>query len=237
MDNVSKGDNVLLLWAGQPDPGELQAFVAEAKEASGTDVRVENLPMFEAREEHFEVIFVGEVTPSMTVSLEDWAKILKSLKPSGKIVATADDAAAVTKQLKLNGFADVTEAKALAEKKFQVVGKKPNFSVGASAQLKIGKGDSTAGSAQKKVWTLDNDDDDIVDEESLLAEEDKQKPNKDDLRCATTGKLPSEDSHQDDSIRLDHLLAVLGNKHAFVSNLREEEGLQELHMWSRRGTG
>ncbi|OQR71948.1 anamorsin-like [Tropilaelaps mercedesae] len=188
MEHTSAGDRVLLVWGGQLDSEALNDFVTKAKEAPLKDVIVEHVDMFEAHEEAFEVVFVGVASPKMTLSFGDWAKIQKSLKPSGKIVLTSEDATEAIKQLRLNGFMNINELPSTAGR-VHVTGERPNFKLGSIAQLKIGDSATASAPSEKKVWTLDADDvEDIVDEDELLLEEDKQKPNKEDLKCATTGK-------------------------------------------------
>ncbi|XP_022704970.1 anamorsin homolog [Varroa jacobsoni] len=190
MEHISAGDNVLLLWAGQPDAKMLTSFLTKAQHASGKDVNVENVEVYETRRDSFEVVFVGAVSPRMAVTFDDWIKIYESLKPSGKIVLTGKCDASALRQLKLMGFVNISGVQEV-DGALQVTGERPNFKSGSRVQLKIDAGNLSDGSAEntRKIWMLDADDkDDIVDEDALLEEEDKQKPNNADLKCATTGK-------------------------------------------------
>ena len=206
---------MLLVWKGQPELKALEEFVESAKKSSGKDAAVENMDMFQAREENFEVVFVGAVTPQMKLSLDEWSRVLKSLKPSGTVVLATTDIEAAAKQLKLSGFINVSEPKPITDG-VEVIGQRPAFEVGATAQLKL----------KKKVWTVD-DDDDIVNEDDLLDESDKQKPSKEDLKCATTG----EHSPLESQINIDASLRCfpsqfMTQRNLYMnSNLREEKGV------------
>ncbi|XP_057326689.1 anamorsin homolog [Microplitis mediator] len=64
----------------------------------------------------------------------------------------------------------------------QVTAEKPSYEIGSSMALQSIKSPTA-------VWKLDNIDDDLIDEDDILNEQDKKKPNSNSLRvCGTTGK-------------------------------------------------
>lgn len=99
----------------------------------------------------------------------------------------------------------------------RITGRKPNFEVGSSSQLKLPVAKKSSGKpavdpAAAKLWTLsanDMEDEsvDLIDSDELLDPEDLKKPDPASLRAASCGE---------------------GKK---------EKGLQELHLWPRRRTG
>lgn len=139
-----------------------------------------------------EVIFFIESSESQ-IDNHDAGESLRILKPNGTIVVLTihEDNVTVTEQnvtsaLKLNGFQILNE-KCTSLKQgssslitqsamsiSQTVAKKPTFDVGSSVTLSF---------AKKNVWKLDsNIDDDLIDEDTLLDEEDIKKPDASSLK-------------------------------------------------------
>jgi len=182
MDNIKQGASVVLLWKNPFVEGLMKSFVDEGKQKCGGDVHVENLEILEGNEDKYDVAFLGWASPDATLSTDEWGKVLKCLKPSGKLIYVHSSSEGMLNSVILGGFQNGSEMKADAGR-YIVCCEKPSFKVGASAPLKF-----ASASNVKKVWTLDEDLDDIVNEDDLLAEEDKIKPDKELLKCATTGK-------------------------------------------------
>lgn len=104
------------------------------------------------------------------------------LKPSGKLhlFAFIGPAASLLQEIKLSGFINCSEDAAANT----LTAEKPGYETGSSARLSFAKKSSNI-----NVWKISGDDEELIDEEDLLDEVDKQKPDPAGLRvCSTTGK-------------------------------------------------
>ncbi|XP_003743770.1 anamorsin homolog [Galendromus occidentalis] len=158
MEHVTPGDNVLLLWNGQPELKALEEFVETAKKTSGKEAAVENLDFFKGREEYFEVVFVGAVTPRMKLSPSEWSKVHKSLKLSGTLVYSTDCSTGAAKELKLNGFIKVSEPKEI-KGGVEFLAQKPPYKLGASTSI-----------GNQAYWLLETGE--LIDDDQLLHSDD-----------------------------------------------------------------
>ena len=132
-----------------------------------------------------QVVFAGVDDASNASPLPTEAQLIKTVKLAGlqvvESVQIADE--------------DVSEAAKILHVKdrdlrlVRVSCRAPSFEVGSSKLLSFAK--DTKKSAKDAVWSLDMDDNDVelVDEDDLLDDEDKAKPEPSSLRvCGTTGK-------------------------------------------------
>lgn len=115
------------------------------------------------------------------------ALLLSSLQPSGHLIIrkTKDCISGQTvSSLKLNGFVDINESID------EISAKRPDYEIGSAVD--INSDNSSQNSSAAKIWSLAANDmvDDsveLIDDESLLTEEDKAKPSPESLRvCGTT---------------------------------------------------
>jgi len=127
---------------------------------------------------------------------------IPKLMSANKLVSTIKLAGLVNVQSpKITDFANANEEKEIRETLNIPVGSQcqiaeidcsvPNFQAGSSKPLSFAQKIKKP-VAEKKVWSLkdmDDDDVDLIDEDDLLEEEDKVKPDQASLRvCGTTGK-------------------------------------------------
>lgn len=137
--------------------------------------------------------FTNVLSKSQAFSEDDFAILIRLLKPNGKLTIEKNPTkdcttGSLVSNLKLNGFVNVSESLD------QIVAFKPNYEVGSAVKLDFGVGNKQ--NSQKvatKTWTIaaDEDDDDaeLIDDDELLDEEDMIKPDPSTLRvCETTKK-------------------------------------------------
>lgn len=113
---------------------------------------------------------------------DNYVKLLHMLKPSGKLhlFAFIGPASSLLQEIKLSGFINCSEDAAANT----LTAEKPGYETGSSARLSFAKKSSNI-----NVWKISGDDEELIDEEDLLDEVDKQKPDPAGLRvCSTTGK-------------------------------------------------
>lgn len=113
---------------------------------------------------------------------DNYVKLLHMLKPSGKLhlFSYIGPAASLLQEIKLSGFINCSEDAAANT----LTAEKPGYETGSSARLSFAKK-----SSNMNVWKISGDDEELIDEEDLLDEVDKQKPDPAGLRvCSTTGK-------------------------------------------------
>lgn len=113
---------------------------------------------------------------------DNYVKLLHMLKPSGKLhlFSYIGPAASLLQEIKLSGFINCSEDAAANT----LTAEKPGYETGSSARLSFAKK-----SSNMNVWKISGDDEELIDEEDLLDELDKQKPDPAGLRvCSTTGK-------------------------------------------------
>ncbi|XP_037068477.1 anamorsin homolog [Pollicipes pollicipes] len=191
---VESGNRVLLVWSGQIDPEEMKQLAEKLQGAVGPSGKVvvenaERLAMAGHAHSSFDAALsgvVGEPTLHGAVLL---GQLLELLRPGGRLHARDSRREQAARQLTLAGF---TASASCAELGGYVTARKPDFEVGSSAPLKLPVAAPSAAAAA--VWTLSgqdalDDDLDLVDEDELLDEEDRQRPDPASLRvCGTTGK-------------------------------------------------
>jgi len=112
--------------------------------------------------------------------------LLSSLKPTARLVIRKSKdctSGQTVSSLKMNGFVNIEETQD------EVVAQKPHYEIGSAVKLNL---DDDKQTTAKKIWSLAADDIvddsvDLIDDESLLTEEDKAKPDPQSLRvCGTT---------------------------------------------------
>jgi len=163
----------------------------------------------------FDRIYSGCVgLATVTHGVDLLASLTKILKPGGQLtyiqcLSTTEDPASLTSSVILSGLSTSSTPQALESyptleatlsklnmseaKLYLVKATKPNHEVGASRLLSFAKPKQTVPEKPAaSVWTLEDIDDDTVelmDDNTLLAEEDLVKPDPSSLRvCGTTGK-------------------------------------------------
>ena len=210
MDTVKSGDNVLLLWGGEPNPEKLQICAETVKKHAGENgkVQVDNegrLSMAAYGTGNFDVVLCGYCGP-MANTQQLMNEIARILKPTGGLCIRepldtngshklADECITT---IKLAGLVDVTQSAITGDDKlFEIKAKKPNYEVGASRQLSFANSipASTKPAAEKNgtagVWALSaNDmmDDDLIDDDDLLDEDDLKKPDPESLKSDCGGE-------------------------------------------------
>jgi len=214
IDNISSGDSVLLVWSDLgSSPNFLQDTVKAVQSTVGNEgkVAVENCDRVTIGGHtpgSFNKVFSGSIgVPVLNHSADMLSYFLKVLSPNGQLFlveSTTDDLKdGIKSKLVLNGFTNTEDPVKLEQKLddsdlsklgtkqvFMVKGRKPQFEVGSSKLLSFAKKPEVKKPAG--VWTLDDMDDDtveLIDENTLLEEEDLVKPDPTTLRvCGTTGK-------------------------------------------------
>lgn len=212
--NISAGDSVLLVWSDLgSSPNNLQDAVKAVQSKVGSEgkVAVENADRVMIgghTQGSFNKVFSGGIgIPVVKHSTDLLAYLLKVLSPDGKLflveAASEDSKDAVRSKLVLNGFVNIEEPISLqldideadkskigSDKLYMWKGKKPQFEVGSAKLLSFAKKPEVK--KPSGVWTLDDMEDDtveLIDENTLLEEEDLVKPDPTTLRvCGTTGK-------------------------------------------------
>ena len=125
---------------------------------------------------------------SLVQQLEDnvLTLLLSSLEPNSRLIIRKSKdciSGETVSSLKLNGFVNITEDPD------EVLAQKPHYEIGSAVKLNLS--DNQKASAAK-IWSLAADDivDDsveLIDDEELLTDEDRAKPNPESLKvCATT---------------------------------------------------
>ena len=113
--------------------------------------------------------------------------LLSSLKPTARLVIRKSKdckSGETVSSLKLNGFVNIEESPD------QIIAQKPHYEIGSAVKLNLN--DNEKPTTTKKIWSLAADDIvddsvDLIDDDSLLTEEDKAKPDPQSLRvCGTT---------------------------------------------------
>jgi len=205
MDNVKKGEKVLLLWSDSAQIASLESAVARLSDAStvGADVCVENvdrLLLSAHSASKFDVCLSSFIPPHTYLhSDETLAEIARVLKPNGRLMLTEStpsprsSSSALVTALTLSGFVNATllPSSLSTNDSSSIVSiecRKPSFEVGESSALKLNlkkKKPKTASDAapvkKPAVWSLDSDDIwdaevDLLDPDSLLDETDYVKP-------------------------------------------------------------
>lgn len=215
---VGSGERVLLVWADLgAEPQHLQTTVEQIQSSVGSAQRVsvenvERLGLASYQTGYFDKIYSGCVgLATIRHDLEILGLLTKLLKPGGQLsyvetLETGADPARLSSSLILAGLSSTSDPAilqsfpsleaSLAKLKltggslYLVTANKPNHEVGASRLLSFAK--PAAVPAPASVWTLDDLEDDTVellDDKTLLSEEDLVKPDPTSLRvCGTTGK-------------------------------------------------
>ncbi|XP_055852151.1 anamorsin homolog [Episyrphus balteatus] len=169
----------LYIWSNS-NQESMEKSINLIKQITGGEVLVENidrLSMASHPNSTFDLIVVEGARSS-----DAFAKLLSLLKPSGKLYLEKYEGSSesVSQELKLSGFLEIQKATD------SITCQKPAYEVGSSVKLSFAKKDVAA------VWKIDADDGDeeeTINEDDLLDEEDKAKPNPESLRvCGTTGK-------------------------------------------------
>ncbi|XP_023325921.1 anamorsin homolog [Eurytemora carolleeae] len=200
------GDRVLVVWSDLgANPQSLQEVVERIKSKVGEqgNVSVENsnrLTIGDHAKASFTKVFSGCVgLPSLHHDEDILAYILKVLTPKGQlyIVESIEDSFknTVRSGLLLSGYTDIQEPVNLSSdtgegQVYMWRGSKPEFEIGASKPLSFAK--KPAQTKKVDTWTLDDLEDDtveLIDENTLLEEQDLVKPDPSSLKvCGTTGK-------------------------------------------------
>ncbi|XP_017782558.1 PREDICTED: anamorsin homolog [Nicrophorus vespilloides] len=174
MDNIKSGDKILVLHVDSADLTDLQAEL-NSKSANTTTSLIGNIEGI--NEASFDGVIAYKVP-----EINDFQKVLSSLKPGGFLILTqsSSDSSQTELNLQIGGFVRVAASNAGEYKQFVCF--KPTYTAGSSAEVELLK--------EVLVWKLSqNVDEDIIDADNLLDEEDLKKPAAESLRvCGTTGK-------------------------------------------------
>ncbi|XP_067621169.1 anamorsin homolog [Eurosta solidaginis] len=180
MEQFKGAAKTLYIWT---QSALVQASTDKLKEAIGGEVILENinrLTFATYGESTFDLIVVENAQLT-----DAYDKLLRLLQPNGKLyLATIFGTPEMFQQeLKLSGFINVT----INKEDGTLTAQKPNYETGSAVKLSFGKH-----STQKttSIWKVNGDgDEELIDEDDLLDEEDKKKPDPESLRvCGTTGK-------------------------------------------------
>jgi len=214
---VGAGERVLLVWSDLgPQPQLFQDSVEQIQSTVGsaTKVSVENVERIGLANYlpgYFDKIFSGCVgLATIDHDLDRLGLLTKLLKPGGQLsyvqcLKTGEDPASLSSSVILSGLQSSPPTQLLTFPSLEstlaslslteaslylVTANKPNHRVGASRLLSFAKPAPVKPPAS--VWTLDDLEDDtveLVDDKTLLSEEDLIKPDPSTLRvCGTTGK-------------------------------------------------
>ncbi|CAK8696025.1 anamorsin homolog [Clavelina lepadiformis] len=188
MENyVKKSQNILIVWhEGRPEADMKKILEKIKSNIGGGSIQLENqqrLKLASHGKSSFDISFLGVFSPITAISEDILIEIARIVKPGGRIVIRFAEAdfSDVSSTLKLSGFVNIQQ-----DKDGFVFGEKPSFEVGSSLKLKKAIKpttplDKNTVSEAKKVWSLSamdmNDDDvDLIDDNSLLNEDDLIKP-------------------------------------------------------------
>ncbi|XP_004533856.1 anamorsin homolog [Ceratitis capitata] len=179
MEQFKGTAKTLYIWS---QSALVQASTEKLKEATGGEVVLENINRLSFAtygESIFDLIVIENA--QLTDAFD---KLLLLLKPNGKLhLASIFGTPEVFQQeLKLSGFINVNVNKDDGTLTCQ----KPNYETGSAIKLSFAKKDGKTAS----IWKVNGDgDEELIDEDDLLDEEDKKKPDPESLRvCGTTGK-------------------------------------------------
>ncbi|XP_059613409.1 anamorsin homolog [Phlebotomus argentipes] len=187
MEFVKPGNHVLYVWISRVQSG-LEKAVNEIRQLRDVVVSVENSDRLEESayaNSTFDIIISHCSSDSTTADkLKLFLNLVKPQKPVVFIFLKSDEATldSFEFQLKTSGFVNVRK-----NASHVFVAEKPNYEVGSSVKLSFATKKPTAA-----VWKLDDDEDEeaeVINEDDLLDESDKKKPDEASLRvCGTTGK-------------------------------------------------
>ncbi|XP_075149445.1 cytokine induced apoptosis inhibitor 1 [Haematobia irritans] len=179
MEQFKGLQKTLYIWSTSDN---LEKQVNELKTATGGEVQVENinrLTFASYGNGSFDLLVIENAQLT-----DAFGKLLQLLKPKGKLhlltyVGTKES---ILQELKLSGFVNTTETGN------SITCEKPGYETGSAVKLSFAKAKSEAKPAA--VWKIDGDEEeDLINEDDLLDEEDKKKPDPESLRvCGTTGK-------------------------------------------------
>ncbi|XP_055305669.1 anamorsin homolog isoform X2 [Sitodiplosis mosellana] len=183
MDLIQPNEIILLIWDASFDL-EKSGFDADSlKVKFDAAIKFENilrLNLAAYSDSTFTLIILKTNGDNLDIPL--FASILKLLKPSGRLAVSSQNSDQVRETLKLAGFVNIS-----ANGK-DIVGEKPKYEIGSAAKLSFAKKEPTNNKVAT-VWKLTDEDDDVINENDLLDENDKIKPDPSNLRvCGTTGK-------------------------------------------------
>lgn len=201
------------------EPQHLQTTVEQIQATVGAAPKVsvenaERLGLANYQTGYFDKIYSGCVgLATIRHNLETLGLLTRLLKPGGQLsyvesLKSGADPASLTSSLILSGLtstspptvlqsypsmeATLAKLKLNSGSLYLVTANKPNHEVGASRLLSFAKPAAVPTPAPASVWTLDDLEDDsveLLDDKTLLSEEDLVKPDPTSLRvCGTTGK-------------------------------------------------
>ena len=192
-------------------PGSADLFSLAGVSQKVSVENVERLGLANYQPGHFDKIFSGCVgLATINHDLDRLGQLTKLLKPGGQLsfvqcVRAGEDPASLSSSLILSGLTSSSSSPPTLLQSFPcleatlaklglsqanlylVTGVKPNHEVGASRLLSFAKPKSTPAPAPASVWTLEDLEDDsveLVDDKTLLSEEDLVKPDPSTLRVS-----------------------------------------------------
>uniref|UniRef100_A0A1L8DJ86 Anamorsin homolog n=1 Tax=Nyssomyia neivai TaxID=330878 RepID=A0A1L8DJ86_9DIPT len=185
MEFVQAGNHVLYVWISKVQSG-LEKAVSEIRSLKDVVVSVENSDRLEDTtyaNSTFDIIISHCSSESTTPEkLKLFLDLVKPQKPIVFVFLRTDESLLENFEflLKAAGYVNIKKRSShvfLAEK--------PNYEVGSSVKLSFAQNKPKAA-----VWKLDDEDEDeVINEDDLLDESDKVKPDEASLRvCGTTGK-------------------------------------------------
>jgi len=177
--HLNDNNNALLLTAKDLtfDPKEVEEIETKIGK---NNVSIQDLTLLSSNDVKYDLILSAvQQLDDKTLSL-----LLSSLKPSALLVIRKSKdctSGQTVSSLKLNGFVNINESPD------EVTAQKPYYEVGSSVKLNLNGKPSAA-----KIWSLAADDMiddsvDLIDDDQLLTEEDRAKPDPQSLKvCGTT---------------------------------------------------
>ncbi|XP_031632155.1 anamorsin homolog [Contarinia nasturtii] len=183
MDLIKENENILLVWDSSFDLENSDIDAEALKSKYDATIKFENvlrLNISSYKDSTFTLIIL-KVKECLDIPL--LATLLKLLKPSGRFAVTPhNNPNDLIESLKLAGFVNISTTEN------DVVAEKPKYEVGSAAKLSFGKKETSTNKAAN-VWKLTDEDNDLINENDLLDEIDKVKPDPTNLKvCGTTGK-------------------------------------------------
>ncbi|XP_025114811.1 anamorsin homolog [Pomacea canaliculata] len=213
MDNieVQVGQQVLFLWSGDQPSETMKDTVNTLLQMVGETGRVQvehvdRLSISSHKDSTFDLAISGFLTPhKINHSTGLLGEVCRILKPRGSLyiqeiaTETSDDTSLQSKDklaslLKLSGFVEVSKPSLVSTSEtasniYRVHGKKPNYEIGSSSQLKLSFAHNEPDPEVAKVWSLSANDlldenVELIDDDTLLDEEDLKKPDPSSLKAA-----------------------------------------------------